>query len=91
MQGSNLPPYEDYTSLPGLDGAATREYTLLSRWDFSLGGSTGLVQMGILVTFYAESDEVLLGIVAQLAPGVDVVDLEVGRAAAVLAAPAIPL
>ncbi len=49
------------------------------------------MQMGILVTFYAEGDEVLLGVVAESAPGVDVVDLEVGRAAAVLAAPAIAL
>ncbi len=47
--------------------------------------------MGILVTAGAEGDEVLLGVVAQSASWVDVVDLEVGRAAAALAAPAVAL
>ncbi len=39
----------------------------------------------------AENDQVFLCIGPQAAPRVDVVDLEVGRAAAVLAAPAVPL
>jgi len=39
----------------------------------------------------AEGDEVLFGIVAQSAALIDVVDLEVGRTAAGLAAPAIAL
>jgi hypothetical protein len=39
----------------------------------------------------AEGDEVLLGVVAESASWVDVVDLEISRPAAVLAAPAIPL
>ncbi len=39
----------------------------------------------------AERDEVLFGIGSQLTPRVDVVDLEVDRTAAALAAPAIPL
>ncbi len=39
----------------------------------------------------AEGDEVLLGVVSQSASWLNVVDLEVGRTAAVLAAPAIPL
>ena len=43
------------------------------------------------MTAGAEGDEVLLGIVAQSAPGVDVVDLKFGHPAAVLAAPAISL
>ncbi len=47
--------------------------------------------MGNLVTTGAEGDEVGLGIVSQSASWLDVVDLEVGRAAAGLAAPAIAL
>ena len=47
--------------------------------------------MDFLMTPDAERDEVLLGIVTQSAPGVDVVDLEAGKTPAVLAAPAIPL
>ena len=39
----------------------------------------------------AEGEKILLGIVAQSASWVDVVDLEVDRTAAGLAAPAIPL
>ena len=39
----------------------------------------------------AEGDEVLLGVVAESASWADVVNLEVSRAAAALAAPAIPL
>ncbi len=39
----------------------------------------------------AERDEVLFGVVSQSASWVDVVDLEVGRAATGLAAPAIAL
>ena len=49
------------------------------------------MQMPISVAGGAERDEVLFGIGSQPAPGVDVMNLEVGRAAAVLAAPAIPL
>jgi hypothetical protein len=44
-----------------------------------------------LVAGDAEGDEVLLGVVSQSASWLNVVDLEVGRAAAVLAAPAIAL
>ena len=47
--------------------------------------------MHMPVTIRAEGDEVGLGIVAQSASWVDVVDLEVGRSAAVLAAPPIAL
>ena len=47
--------------------------------------------MHMPVTIRAEGDEVLLGIVAQSASRADVVDLKVGRPAAVLAAPAVPL
>ena len=39
----------------------------------------------------AEGDEVLLGVIAESASGVDVVDLEISRPAAVLAAPAVAL
>ncbi len=42
------------------------------------------------MTAGAEGNEVGLGIVAQAAPGVDVVDLEIRRSAAMLAAPAVP-
>jgi hypothetical protein len=47
--------------------------------------------MGIPVTGGAKGNQVLFGIIAQSAPGVDVVDLEVGGTTAGLAAPAIPL
>ncbi len=47
--------------------------------------------MNFLVAARAECDEVGLGVVAEAAPGMDVMNLEVGRAAAVLAAPAIAL
>ena len=47
--------------------------------------------MGILVAAGAEGDEVGLGVVSQSASWVDVVDLEVGTPAAVLAAPAVSL
>ncbi len=43
------------------------------------------------MTAGAEGEEVGFGVVAEAAPGMDVVDLKVGRPAAVLAAPAIPL
>ncbi len=43
------------------------------------------------MTAGAEGDEVGLGVVSKSAPGVDVVNLEVGRTAAVLATPAIAL
>ncbi len=49
------------------------------------------MEMECLMTAGAEGDEDLLGVVAQSPPRVDVVDLEVDRTAAVLAAPAIPL
>ncbi len=47
--------------------------------------------MQLLVTLGTESDQVLFDIVSQAAPGVDVVDLEIRRSAAGLAAPAIAL
>ncbi len=47
--------------------------------------------MESLMTPGAERDEVLFGIGSQLTPSVDVVDLEVDRTAAVLAAPAVSL
>ncbi len=47
--------------------------------------------MHILVTTGAEGDEIGLGIVTETAPRVDVVHLEVGRAAAGLASPAVAL
>ena len=47
--------------------------------------------MGFLVAPGAEGDEVGLGVVAEAAPGMYVVNLEIGRAAAVLAAPGVPL
>ncbi len=47
--------------------------------------------MGILVTAGAEGDEVWLGIVTQTASWLNVVNLKVGRPAAGLAAPAVPL
>ena len=43
------------------------------------------------MTLGAEGNQVGLGIVSQLTPRVDVVDLEVGTPAAMLAAPAIAL
>ncbi len=43
------------------------------------------------MTLGAEGDEVWLGVVAESAPRVDVVDLEVSTTPAPLAAPAIPL
>ncbi len=47
--------------------------------------------MDFLVASGADGDEVLLGIVAQSASWMDVVNLEVSRAAAGLAAPGVPL
>ena len=47
------------------------------------------MKMSGLVTSRAERDEVLFGIIAKLAAGVDVVDLKITRCAAVLAAPSI--
>ena len=47
--------------------------------------------MESLMTPGAERDEVWFGIGSQLIPRVDVVDLEVDRTAAVLAAPAVSL
>ncbi len=47
--------------------------------------------MESLMTPGAEGDEVWLGVVAESASWVDVVNLEVSRAAAALAAPAVPL
>ena len=44
-----------------------------------------------MVTTGAEGDEVLFSIGSQLTPRVEVVDLEVGRLAAALAAPAVSL
>ncbi len=52
---------------------------------------TCFAEMGISVTSSAEGNQVGLGIVSQSASWVDVVDLEVGRTAAVLAAPAVSL
>jgi hypothetical protein len=54
-------------------------------------GSTTFLRMEFLMTPGAEGDEVLFGIVAESAPRADVMDLEVGRAAAGLAAPGVPL
>ena len=54
-------------------------------------GSTTFLRMEFLMTPGAEGDEVGLGVVSESASRADVVDLEVGRTAAVLAAPAIPL
>ena len=47
--------------------------------------------MGIPVTAGAKGDEVWLGIVAQSASWLNVVNLKVGRPTAVLAAPAVPV
>ncbi len=47
--------------------------------------------MGILVTTGAEGDEVLLGVISESASWLNVVDLEVDRTAAGLAAPSVPL
>ncbi len=47
--------------------------------------------MGMFMTLSAEGDQVWLRIVSEAASWADVVDLEVSRAAAVLAAPAIAL
>ncbi len=44
-----------------------------------------------LVAACAEGDEVVLGVVSELTPRVDVVNMEFDRAPAALAAPAIPL
>ncbi len=52
---------------------------------------TWFAEMGIPVTGGAEGDEVWLGVVAQSASWVDVVDLEVSTTPAGLAAPAIAL
>jgi hypothetical protein len=49
------------------------------------------MKVRFLVAGDAEGDEVLLGVVAEPAPRLDVVDLEIRRSAAMLAAPAIPL
>ncbi len=43
------------------------------------------------VTTCAQSDEVVLGVVSELTPRVNVMDLESARASAALAAPAVPL
>lgn len=47
--------------------------------------------MDVVVARHAESDQVLFGIVSESAPGMDVVDMEIGRAAAGLATPAVSL
>ena len=49
------------------------------------------MEVGISVTAGAKGDEVWLGIVAQTAAQVEVMNLEFGRMPAVLAAPAVPL
>ncbi len=54
-------------------------------------GGMGSVAMGFAVALGAEGDEVGLVVVAKSAAGVEMVDLKVGRPAAVLAAPAIAL
>ena len=55
------------------------------------GRSGSLPSMGMFMTLSAEGDQVWLRIVSEAASWADVVDLEVSRAAAVLAAPAIAL
>ncbi len=57
---------------------------------FTQGGMVS-VAMGFLVALGAEGDEVLLGIVAQTAARVEVMNLEVGTTPAGLAAPAVSL
>jgi hypothetical protein len=52
---------------------------------------TCFAEMGIPVTGGAEGNQVGLGIVSESAPGMDVVDMEIGRAAAGLATPAVSL
>ncbi len=47
--------------------------------------------MEFLMTPGAEGNQVGLGIVSESAPGMDVVDMEIGRAAAGLATPAVSL
>ncbi len=47
--------------------------------------------MGILMTAGAEGDEVWLGVVSQPAPRTDMMNLELSKTAAMLAAPAIAL
>src|SRR5712692_7129507 len=54
------------------------------RWDLLPG-------MNTLMAADAERDEVLFCIVSELAPRADVMDLEVGKTSAVLAAPPIPV
>ena len=44
-----------------------------------------------MVAIHAQGEQVLLGIVAQTAAWVEVMNLELGRTAAVLTAPAVPL
>jgi hypothetical protein len=50
-----------------------------------------LTETNNLVALGAEGDEVLFGVVAEGAPRVDVVDVEVSTTAAVLAAPIVSL
>jgi len=52
---------------------------------------TLLAEMECLMTAAAEGDEVLFGVVSESASWLNVVNLKVGRPAAVLAAPAIAL
>ena len=52
---------------------------------------TCFAEMGIPVTGGAEGNQVGLGVVSQSASWVDVVDLEISRAATALAAPGVPL
>ncbi len=47
--------------------------------------------MDLTVTLSAEGDQVRLGVVAESAPRLDVVDLEVSHPATALAAPAVTL
>ncbi len=49
------------------------------------------MQANILVAIHAQGEQILLGIVAQTAAWVEVMNLELGRTAAVLEAPAVPL
>ncbi len=49
------------------------------------------MQANILVAIHAQGEQILLGIVAQTAAWVEVMNLELGRTAAVLAAPPVPL
>jgi len=68
----------------------TRMFVWLARENLPLLDCT-LASMELLMALSAESDEIFLGVVAQLAPPLNVMDLKIRRASTRSATPAVTL